>query len=156
MQPACALHARRARCASQPLFDRALSDAVTDALTAAPPSARLQALFDLEATNAELKSDLRDLWIAGAQEIDISASRKAILIKAGAGWCSGCWVVQWLLGGRWVVLSPLLDRVSLRAGWWVLEGHWETQACRLVSACQHTRHAPVAPCRHQCCVPPAG
>jgi len=40
-----------------------------------------QALFDLEATNNELKSDLRDLWIAGAQEIDISASRKAILIK---------------------------------------------------------------------------
>lgn len=26
-----------------------------------------QALFDLEATNAELKGDLRDLWIAGAQ-----------------------------------------------------------------------------------------
>lgn len=29
----------------------------------------LQALFDLEATNAELKGDLRDLWIAGAQVI---------------------------------------------------------------------------------------
>lgn len=43
---------------------------------------RPQALFDLEATNAELKGDLRDLWIAGANEIDISASRKAILIKA--------------------------------------------------------------------------
>ncbi len=54
----------------------------------------LQALFDLEATNAELKGDLRDLWIAGAQEIDISASRKAILIKArggegGWGWGGG-------------------------------------------------------------------
>jgi len=33
-----------------------------------------QALFDLEATNAELKGDLRDLWIAGAQ-------------------VSGCWVL---------------------------------------------------------------
>lgn len=41
----------------------------------------LQALFDLEATNAELKTDLRDLWIAGASEVDISASRKAILIR---------------------------------------------------------------------------
>lgn len=40
----------------------------------------LQALFDLEATNAELKGDLRDLYIAGATEVDISASRKAILI----------------------------------------------------------------------------
>ena len=39
-----------------------------------------QALFDLEATNAELKSDLRDLYIAGATEVDISASRKAILV----------------------------------------------------------------------------
>ena len=41
-----------------------------------------QALFDLEATNAELKGDLRDLWIAGATEVDVSAARKAILIKA--------------------------------------------------------------------------
>ncbi|KAI7845441.1 hypothetical protein COHA_000992 [Chlorella ohadii] len=40
-----------------------------------------QALFDLEATNAELKGDLRDLWIAGATEVDVSAARKAILIK---------------------------------------------------------------------------
>lgn len=40
-----------------------------------------QALFDLEATNAELKADLRDLYIAGAKEIDVSASRKAILIQ---------------------------------------------------------------------------
>ncbi|PRW20375.1 40S ribosomal S7 isoform A [Chlorella sorokiniana] len=39
------------------------------------------ALFDLEATNAELKGDLRDLWIAGATEVDVSAARKAILIK---------------------------------------------------------------------------
>lgn len=40
-----------------------------------------QALFDLEATNQELKGDLRDLWIAGATEVDVSAARKAILIK---------------------------------------------------------------------------
>lgn len=39
-----------------------------------------QALFDLEATNAELKGDLRDLYIAAAREVDVSASRKAILI----------------------------------------------------------------------------
>ena len=41
----------------------------------------LQALFDLEATNAELKADLRDLYIAGAKEVDVSSSRKAIMIQ---------------------------------------------------------------------------
>ena len=40
----------------------------------------LQALFDLEATNQELKSDLRDLYITGAREVDVNASRKAIII----------------------------------------------------------------------------
>ena len=41
----------------------------------------LQALFDLEATNNELKADLRDLYITGAREIDIPQSnRKAIII----------------------------------------------------------------------------
>jgi hypothetical protein len=40
-----------------------------------------QALFDLEATNNELKADLRDLYITGAREIDIPQSnRKAIII----------------------------------------------------------------------------
>lgn len=39
-----------------------------------------QALFDLEATNQELKGDLRDLYITSAQEVDVSASRKAIII----------------------------------------------------------------------------
>eukprot|EP00245_Coleochaete_scutata_P007504 TRINITY_DN22933_c0_g1_i1.p2 TRINITY_DN22933_c0_g1~~TRINITY_DN22933_c0_g1_i1.p2 ORF type:complete len:195 (-),score=53.70 TRINITY_DN22933_c0_g1_i1:651-1235(-) len=39
-----------------------------------------QALFDLEATNQELKSDLRDLFINSAKEIDISSGRKAIII----------------------------------------------------------------------------
>lgn len=39
-----------------------------------------QALFDLEATNAELKSDLRDLYITSAIEVDVSSSRKAIVI----------------------------------------------------------------------------
>ncbi|BDA49483.1 40S ribosomal protein S7 [Coccomyxa sp. Obi] len=40
-----------------------------------------QALFDLEATNQELKGDLRDLYITGAAEIDVgSSSRKAIVI----------------------------------------------------------------------------
>eukprot|EP00232_Nephroselmis_pyriformis_P025482 CAMPEP_0182867140 /NCGR_PEP_ID=MMETSP0034_2-20130328/8559_1 /TAXON_ID=156128 /ORGANISM="Nephroselmis pyriformis, Strain CCMP717" /LENGTH=191 /DNA_ID=CAMNT_0024999479 /DNA_START=150 /DNA_END=725 /DNA_ORIENTATION=- len=40
-----------------------------------------QALFDLEATNAELKSDLRDLYINSSKEIDISSGRKAIIIQ---------------------------------------------------------------------------
>ncbi|PNH09603.1 40S ribosomal protein S7 [Tetrabaena socialis] len=40
-----------------------------------------QALFDLEATNAELKSDLRDLYITSAKEVDVSnGARKAIII----------------------------------------------------------------------------
>ena len=40
----------------------------------------LQALFDLEATNNELKSDLRDLYINGAQEVDVQNGRTAIVI----------------------------------------------------------------------------
>lgn len=40
----------------------------------------MQALFDLEATNQELKADLRDLYITGAKEIDVGSSRKAIII----------------------------------------------------------------------------
>lgn len=40
-----------------------------------------QALFDLEATNTELKAELRDLYITGAREIDLqAANRKAIII----------------------------------------------------------------------------
>lgn len=40
-----------------------------------------QALFDLEATNAELKAELRDLYITGAREIELqAANRKAIII----------------------------------------------------------------------------
>jgi len=40
-----------------------------------------QALFDLEATNAELKADLRDLYITSAKEIDVhGTSRKAIIV----------------------------------------------------------------------------
>ena len=39
-----------------------------------------QALFDLEATNNELKADLRDLYINSAREVDISSGRKAIVI----------------------------------------------------------------------------
>lgn len=41
----------------------------------------VQALFDLEATNAELKADLRDLYITSAKEIDIPGTqRKAIIV----------------------------------------------------------------------------
>jgi len=39
-----------------------------------------QALFDLEATNNELKADLRDLFINAAKEVDVSNGRKAIVI----------------------------------------------------------------------------
>eukprot|EP00899_Mesostigma_viride_P003346 jgi/Mesvir1/13011/Mv06013-RA.1 len=39
-----------------------------------------QALFDLEATNAELKSDLKDLFINSAREIDVANGRKAVII----------------------------------------------------------------------------
>ena len=39
----------------------------------------LQALFDLEATNAELKPDLRDLFISGATEVD-AGGRKAVVL----------------------------------------------------------------------------
>lgn len=48
----------------------------------------LQALFDLEATNAELKSDLRDLYITSAAEVDVSSGRKAIIIHVSDP-CSG-------------------------------------------------------------------
>lgn len=44
-----------------------------------------QALFDLEATNAELKSDLRDLYITKAEEIDGKSGRKAIIIHVRLG-----------------------------------------------------------------------
>ena len=44
----------------------------------------MQALFDLEATNQELKSDLRDLYITAAKEVDVNASRKAIIIHVCA------------------------------------------------------------------------
>ena len=47
----------------------------------------LQALFDLEATNQELKSDLRDLYITGAKEVDVNASRKAIIIHVSSASC---------------------------------------------------------------------
>ena len=40
-----------------------------------------QALFDLEATNAELKADLKDLYINGASEVNVSSNRRAIVIK---------------------------------------------------------------------------
>lgn len=44
-----------------------------------------QALFDLEATNAELKADLRDLYITSAKEIDVAGgSRKAIIVHVSS------------------------------------------------------------------------
>ena len=44
-----------------------------------------QALFDLEATNQELKADLRDLYITSAREIDVAGTtRKAIIVQVCA------------------------------------------------------------------------
>ncbi|CAN1846960.1 40S ribosomal protein S7 [Linum perenne] len=39
-----------------------------------------QAFFDLENTSQELKSELKDLYINSATQIDVSGSRKAIVI----------------------------------------------------------------------------
>ncbi|XP_010524351.1 PREDICTED: 40S ribosomal protein S7-2-like [Tarenaya hassleriana] len=39
-----------------------------------------QALFDVENTNQELKSDLKDLYINQAVQMDISGNRKAVVI----------------------------------------------------------------------------
>ncbi|XP_031404317.1 40S ribosomal protein S7 [Punica granatum] len=39
-----------------------------------------QALFDLENTNQELKSDLKDLYINSATQVDVSGNRKAVVI----------------------------------------------------------------------------
>ncbi|KAL6551846.1 40S ribosomal protein [Orobanche gracilis] len=39
-----------------------------------------QALFDLENTNQEIKSDLKDLFINSASQIDVSGGKKAIVI----------------------------------------------------------------------------
>ncbi|KAJ7259616.1 hypothetical protein O6H91_11G120300 [Diphasiastrum complanatum] len=39
-----------------------------------------QALFDLENTNQELRSDLRDLYINSAKEVDVANNKKAIVI----------------------------------------------------------------------------
>eukprot|EP00246_Nothoceros_aenigmaticus_P013814 TRINITY_DN4954_c0_g1_i1.p1 TRINITY_DN4954_c0_g1~~TRINITY_DN4954_c0_g1_i1.p1 ORF type:complete len:194 (-),score=44.02 TRINITY_DN4954_c0_g1_i1:423-1004(-) len=39
-----------------------------------------QALFDLESTNQELKSDLKDLFINSAKEVDVANNRKAVVV----------------------------------------------------------------------------
>ncbi|KAK6138986.1 hypothetical protein DH2020_027269 [Rehmannia glutinosa] len=39
-----------------------------------------QALFDLENTNQEIKSDLKDLYINSALQIDVSGGKKAVVI----------------------------------------------------------------------------
>ena len=39
-----------------------------------------QAFFDLENTNQDLKSDLKDLYINSAVQIDVSGSRKAVVV----------------------------------------------------------------------------
>ncbi|TVU18899.1 hypothetical protein EJB05_35017, partial [Eragrostis curvula] len=39
-----------------------------------------QAFFDLENGNQELKSDLKDLYINGAVQVDVAGNRKAVII----------------------------------------------------------------------------
>ncbi|CBI15467.3 hypothetical protein AAG906_014203 [Vitis piasezkii] len=39
-----------------------------------------QAFFDLENTNPEIKSDLKDLYINSALQVDVSGTRKAVVI----------------------------------------------------------------------------
>ncbi|XP_050203728.1 40S ribosomal protein S7 [Mercurialis annua] len=39
-----------------------------------------QALFDLENTNSELKSDLKDLYINSAIQVDVAGNKKAVII----------------------------------------------------------------------------
>lgn len=63
----------------------AAPDRPAHALPLAVP-ALLQALFDLEATNNELKADLRDLYITSAKEVD-AGSRKAIIVHVSV--CCG-------------------------------------------------------------------
>lgn len=58
------------------------TDSSSQCQAAAAPC--LQALFDLEATNNELKSDLRDLYITAAKEIDVAGSRKAIIVHVSS------------------------------------------------------------------------
>ena len=50
-----------------------------------------QALFDLEATNAELKGDLRDLWISGAQVCLFVGAANADVQRSlqVLPWCAG-------------------------------------------------------------------
>ncbi|MCD9642271.1 40S ribosomal protein, partial [Datura stramonium] len=40
-----------------------------------------QALFDMENTNQELKSELKDLYINSAVKIDLSGNRKAVVVR---------------------------------------------------------------------------
>ncbi|RVX13890.1 40S ribosomal protein S7 [Vitis vinifera] len=40
----------------------------------------LQSFFDLENTNLELKSDLKDIYINSAAQIDVSGNRKVVVI----------------------------------------------------------------------------
>ena len=86
-----------------------------------PPPASLtesdsvsQALFDLEATNTELKTDLRDLYITAAAEVDVSASRKAIIIH-----------VSPRQPHRGSATCPML---AFEHGWWHVGEGWR-RAC---------------------------
>ena len=67
-----------------------------------------QALFDLEATNTELKADLRDLYITSAREIDIrDSTRKAIIVHVSGGANSAL-----LRGGEKWQPTPTAGRVT--------------------------------------------
>jgi small subunit ribosomal protein S7e len=74
--------AEKAVSAHQPKVDEA-KDTAADAEGQEPDEFEesvAQALFDLESTNTELKSKLRDLFINSAKEVDVSGNRKAVII----------------------------------------------------------------------------
>jgi len=84
----CKTHRQRRRPPRPPRSDRPLLFHAAPRTPASPvplpppPFPTLhQALFDLEATNAELKADLRDLFISGAAEVDTGAARRAVVVR---------------------------------------------------------------------------
>jgi hypothetical protein len=71
----------------------------------------LQALFDLEATNNELKADLRDLYITSAKEVD-AGSRKAIIVHVS--WSAGSRAAE----GPQTYKEPQLNVLACSVGRW--------------------------------------
>lgn len=95
------------------------------ALTARRPL--LQALFDLEATNAELKADLRDLYITSAKEVDVAnGARKAIIIHVSSIDSGGAGALRGLRGSAGRPVLRLSRNAELKTG---------SRLCRCPTAC---------------------